>query len=58
LGRLGRFIIVSQKPINQVESRVLVSPHQNLEGLGVAPLNALDAFRVTYFLSEHGPVLY
>jgi hypothetical protein len=33
-----------------------VSPHQNFEGLGVAPLNALDAFRVTYFLSEHGPV--
>jgi hypothetical protein len=34
----------------------LVSPHQNLKGLTVAPLNALDAFRVTYFLSEHGLV--
>ena len=54
LRRLARFIIVSQEPINQVESRILVPPHQYLEGFGVAPLNALDAFRVTYFLSEHG----
>jgi hypothetical protein len=31
-----------------------VPPHQNLEGFGVAPLNALDALRVTYFPGDHG----
>jgi hypothetical protein len=35
-----------------------VPPHQNLEGFGVAPLNALDAFRVTYPIRDHGLVLY
>ena len=53
---LRGFIVISQKPVNQVESRFLVPPHQNLEGFGVAPLNALDSFRVTYPLSQHGVV--
>jgi hypothetical protein len=55
---LGGVIVISQKPVNQVESRFLVPTHQNLEGFSVASLNALDAFRVTYPLREHGLVLY
>jgi hypothetical protein len=55
---LRRFIVVSQQPVNQVEYRLLVPPHQDLEGIGVTLLYAPDAFRVTYPFGEHGLKLY
>jgi hypothetical protein len=50
---LRSFIVVSQEPVNQIEYRSFMPPHQNLEGVGVTLLDAPDAFGVTYPFGVH-----
>ncbi len=52
------FVIVTQKTIDQVESRPLVPPHENFKRAGVAGLDALDAIGVTHPVSKHRLRLY
>jgi hypothetical protein len=53
LCHLRRFVVISEKPIDEVENNFLVPLHQDFKRIGVTLLHAPDAFGVTYAFAQH-----